>query len=276
MMADMSEPTGRSERASAYRGLFEAIRKRFVATYVADDGRVLGDTQTGYLLALAFDLLPEAARPGAIDHLVRTLEERDGHLSTGFLGVRFLAPVLTAVGRSDLAYRLLLNETYPSWGYSIRHGATTIWERWDGWTEEHGFQTPGMNSLNHYSLGSIGEWLYRSVAGIDQEAGALAYDRILIRPQLGGDLTWARASYHAMRGVIRSAWKLEGTAFELDVEVPVNTVARVVLPTSTVDGVLEGGRPVPDVDGVVVHGVDKGGLVLEVGSGSYAFAVATG
>lgn len=275
-MAAMAQATGRDERATAYRELFEAIRLRFVDHYVSDDGTVLGDSQTGYLLALAFDLLPEGLRPKATEHLVRTIDERDGHLSTGFLGIRFLAPVLTAVGRSDLAYRLLLNETYPSWGYSIRHGATTIWERWDGWTEERGFQTPAMNSLNHYAFGSIGEWLYRSVAGIDQEPGAVAYDRILIRPQLGGDLTWARASYHGIRGVVRSAWKLEGNTFELEVEVPVNTVATVVLPARAVDAVREGGRPIPDAEGVVVHGVDEGGLVLEVGSGSYAFAVAPG
>jgi len=100
--------------------------------------------------------------------------------------VRFLALVLSEVGRSDLAYRLLLNERYPSWGYSIRRGATTVWEPWDGWTEERGFQTPAMNSFNHYSFGAAGEWLFRSVAGIDQEPGALAYDSILIRPELGG------------------------------------------------------------------------------------------
>jgi alpha-L-rhamnosidase len=182
--------------------------------------------------------------------------------------------VHTAAGRSDLASRLLLNETYPSWGYSIRHGATTIWERWDGWTETRGFQTPAMNSLNHCSFGAIGEWLRRSVAGIDQAREALAYDRIVIRPELGGGLTWAQATYHSVRGVIAAAWKRDRDRFELEIRVPANTSATIVLPSASVDSVLEGGRPLGEVDGVDVVGTETNSVVVSVGSGDYVFGVA--
>ncbi|MDP8944702.1 MAG: family 78 glycoside hydrolase catalytic domain, partial [Actinomycetota bacterium] len=161
LMAEMAGATGRNEDASKYRDLNENIKAAFEEAYLSPDGRIEGDTQTCYLLALHMELLPEELRSAAADHLVRTIEREDWHLATGFVGVGYLCPVLTEVGYTDVAYRLLENETYPSWGYTVKNGATTIWERWDGWTEENGFQSPNMNSFNHYSLGSVGEWLYR-------------------------------------------------------------------------------------------------------------------
>ena len=167
LMAEMAEATGRNEDAREYRDLNERIKAAFQEAYVFPDGRIERDTQTCYLLALHMGLLPEDLRSAAAEHLVRTIEREDWHLSTGFVGVGYLCPVLTEAGYTEVAYRLLENETYPSWGYTIKNGATTIWERWDGWTQESGFQSPNMNSFNHYSLGSVGEWLYRYVAGID-------------------------------------------------------------------------------------------------------------
>jgi alpha-L-rhamnosidase len=143
------------------------------------------------------------------------------------VGVGLLCPVLSDMGYADVAHRLLLNETFPSWGYSIRHGATTIWERWDGWTEDAGFQTPMMNSFNHYSLGSVGQWLYEYVAGI--RAAAPGYERVLIAPE-PGELEWARAEYRSVRGPIVSVWRQAGDTFQLDVEIPANVTATVVVP----------------------------------------------
>jgi len=134
---------------------------------------------------------------------------------------------LSRFGHSDVAYRLLLNETFPSWGYSIRHGATTIWERWDGWTENAGFQTPMMNSFNHYSLGSVGQWLYEHVAGI--RAAAPGYEKVLIAPE-PGRLEWARAVYRSVRGPISSAWRQDTGSFHLEVEIPPNVTATVIVP----------------------------------------------
>ena len=135
------------------------------------------------------DLLPAELRARAAERLVENIERHDFHLTTGFVGVGLLCPTLSEMGYSDVAHRLLRNETFPSWGYSIRHGATTIWERWDGWTDTDGFQTPKMNSFNHYSLGSVGQWLYEYVGGI--RAAAPGYERVLIAPE-PGELEWAR------------------------------------------------------------------------------------
>ncbi len=123
----------------------------------------------------------------------------DWHLTTGFAGVGYLLPVLSSTGHTAAAYRLLEQDTMPSWRYMVDHGATTIWERWDGWTAERGFQSPWMNSFNHYSLGSVGEWLYRFLLGIDQEPGTAGFSCLLLRPHPGGSLSWARGSYRSVR-----------------------------------------------------------------------------
>ena len=192
---------GREDDAKQYDALCEAIKTAFNAAYVTQDGRIKGDTQTGYLLALHFDLLEPAMRPLAEQHLVSNIVDKcSGHLSTGFVGVGYLNPTLTETGHTDVAYRLLNNDTFPSWGYSIKHGATTIWERWDGWTEEKGFQDVGMNSFNHYSLGSVGEWMMESVAGIALDPKVPGYKHILLHPRPGGGLTYAKATYQSLFG----------------------------------------------------------------------------
>ena len=267
LIAEMAEVTGRNEDAKKYMDLNERIKATFRETYVSPDGRIEGDTQTCYLLALHMDLLPEDLRSAAAEHLVRTIEREDWHLSTGFVGVGYLCPVLTEAGYTDVAYRLLDNVTYPSWGYTIKHGATTIWERWDGWTEEGGFQSPNMNSFNHYSLGSVGEWLYRYVAGID--FGTPGYGQIVIRPRPGGNLTHARAEYHSVRGRISSSWKFEADRFVLEALIPPNTTATVHMPST--DDVTEGGRPVHEAEGVEFLRSSEGETVLAVGSGRYEF-----
>ncbi len=268
LMAEMAGATGRHEDARDYGDLNDRIIAAFNETYVYPDGRIEGDTQTCYLLALHMGLLPEEPRSAAAEHLVRTIEREDWHLSTGFVGVGYLCPVLTEAGFTDVAYRLLENETYPSWGYTVKNGATTIWERWDGWTEENGFQSPNMNSFNHYSLGSVGEWLYRYVAGID--LGSPGYGRIVIRPRPGGSLTHARAEYDSVRGRISSFWRIEGDRFVLEALVPPNINATVYVPTT--HDVSEGGRPVEEADGVEIVRAGEGETVLDVGSGRYEFA----
>jgi alpha-L-rhamnosidase len=273
LMAEMAEAVGRHEDAKGYEQLFEEIRGAFNDAYVAPDGRIKGDTQTCYVLALHMDLLPEELRAKAAEHLVRAVEREDWHLSTGFVGVGYLCPVLTEAGRADVAYRLLNNETYPSWGYTIKNGATTIWERWDGWTEENGFQSPNMNSFNHYSLGSVGEWLYRYVAGIDAETPG--YGRIVIRPRPGGGLTHARGEYDSIHGKIVSAWNVEEDRFRLRVTIPPNTTATVHVPDANGAGVTEGGEPAEKAEGVESVRTGGGEAVFEVGSGEYEFVGST-
>ena len=166
---------GDTEAATKYQQLFADIRSAFDKKYVQADGRILGDTQCCYAMALKFELLPEKLRPKAVQYLTDDIKSKDWHLSTGFVGVSYLLPMLTDGGNLDVAYKLLLQDTFPSWLFSVKHGATTIWERWDGWTPDKGFQDASMNSFNHYSLGSCGEWLYDSVAGIGWDVDQPGY-----------------------------------------------------------------------------------------------------
>jgi alpha-L-rhamnosidase len=244
LMAQMAAALGHDERAAHYRRLRTGIVAAFNQAYVGEDAYIEGDTQTVYLLALHMDLLEDELRPRAAERLVENLERHDGHLTTGFVGVGLLCPVLSEMGYSHVAHRLLLNETFPSWGYSIRHGATTIWERWDGWTETAGFQTAMMNSFNHYSLGSVGQWLYEHVAGI--RAAKPGYEHVLIAPE-PGELASARATYRSVRGPITSAWRQDADELTLEVEIPANVTATVVVP---------------------------GGETVEVGSGRHVFSAA--
>ena len=230
LMAEMAAVLGRPARAEHYERLRKGIVAAFNRAYVGEDAYIEGDTQTVYLLALHMDLLPEELRARAAERLVENIRENGNHLTTGFVGVGLLCPVLSEAGYSDVAHELLLQDTFPSWGYSIRHGATTIWERWDGWTEDAGFQTPMMNSFNHYSLGSVGQWLYEYVAGI--RALEPGYAHVLIAPE-PGDLEWARAVYRSIRGPIASAWQQVGDSFSLEVEIPPNVTATVIVPGGT-------------------------------------------
>jgi alpha-L-rhamnosidase len=230
LMARMARALGREAEAFEYNALFERIKQAFGREYLHGDGRVAGDTQTGYVLALHFDLVPEHLRAAAGERLVARIEARGWHLTTGFVGVGYLLPVLTAIGRVDVAYRLLLNESFPSWGYSIARGATTIWERWDGQKEDGSFQDPGMNSFNHYSLGSVGQWLYQSVAGIDTDPARPGFEHIRFKPQPGGGLTQAQARLETPRGLVSSAWTLHDGVFTVEVEVPANSTATLECP----------------------------------------------
>ena len=251
-----------------YEPLAARIRAAFVAPFVAEDGRIEGDTQTDYLLALAFDLVPPEQRTQAAEHLVRTLEAHDRLLTTGFVGVALLCPVLSDIGRSDLAYALLETDRYPSWLYSVRAGATTIWERWDGWTEHAGFQSVEMNSFNHYSLGSVGEWLYRYVAGIDQAPDSVAYERLRIAPQIGGSLTSASASYQSPRGRISTSWGVADGRVTFEVEVPPGATASVTLPGN---GVTERDAALDEVEGVSSVSETGEATTFELASGRYSF-----
>ena len=180
--------------------------------------------------------------------------------------------MLTRAGRLDTAYDLLFQDTFPSWLFSVKHGATTIWERWDGWTPEKGFQNPGMNSFNHYSLGSCGEWLYDSVAGIDWDPDQPGYEHIIIRPQPGNSLTFAERHYDSIHGRIATSWKRNGQLFNLTVTVPANTSATVYVPAADSHIVTESGLPAASADGVIFLRQENGQAVYEVGSGTYRFA----
>jgi alpha-L-rhamnosidase len=232
---------GRTEDVNEYQTLLERVKKQFQNEFMTASGRLISETQTAYILALQFDVLPEKLRPQAVERLVKNIESYNFHLTTGFLGTPFLNPVLTRFGRNDVAYKLLLQDTYPSWLYPIKvHGATTIWERWDSKKPDGSFQDPSMTSFNHYAYGAVGDWMYRTIVGIDtDEADGAGYKEITIKPQFGGDLAYAKGSLETNYGLLSSAWKIENDKFIFDVEIPVNTTAIIEFPTENIETITE-------------------------------------
>ena len=270
LLAKSCRALGRTEAADKYEQLFEDIKAAFNQRYVAPDGRIKGNTQCVYDMALKFELLPPDLRPKAAQYLDEDVKAKGGHLSTGFVGVSYLLPVLAQAGKADTAYGLLLQDTFPSWLFSVKHGATTIWERWDGWTPEKGFQDPGMNSFNHYSLGSCGEFLFGGIGGI--RPASPGFKSILIDPVVRDGLTWARTSFDSIHGKIATAWKRDGNRLTLDVVVPANTTANVCVPGKDVSSITESGKPVAKVEGVKFLRQENDKIIFQVGSGHYQFA----
>ncbi len=264
---------GRQRDAARYRRLFERVREAFITRYVTAAGRVAGETQTGYVLALHFDLLPPALRSAAADALARNIRARGMHLATGFVGTPYLPHVLTAAGHLDLAYALLFQRTWPSWLYPVTQGATTIWERWDGWTHDRGFQDPGMNSFNHYAYGAIGEWIYSTVAGIDADPEQPGYRHLILRSRPGGGLTAARAALETMYGRAVSAWRIDDHRFIWEIVVPPNTTATAYVPALEGTPVQESGRPADESEGVTFVQRDEEVVVYRLASGAYTFEV---
>jgi alpha-L-rhamnosidase len=272
LMEKAARALGKDDDAARFRTLLDRIKAAFNRAFVGADGLIKGDTQTTYLMALGFDLLPPEKRPMAVNRLVELIEQRKTHLSTGFLGVNLLLPVLTQIGRADLAYTLLQNETYPSWGYPVKHGATTIWERWDGWTEQKGFQDPGMNSFNHYAYGSCGQWMFSTMAGIDTDGPG--YQRIIIRPRLGGGISFVKAAYDSIHGPIAVDWRQDASGLKLNVTIPANTTATVYVPAKDAASVSEGGKPAGEAPNVKFLRLADGAAVYQVDAGSYEFVSA--
>jgi alpha-L-rhamnosidase len=267
LMSQMASALEKKTEANEYRELYEKIRAAFIAKFVKDDETVGNGSQTSDVLALYMDLLPENLRQKVADHLEADIKSRGWHLSTGFVGTAFLMPVLSANGKNEVAYRLLLNDTYPSWGYMIRKGATTMWERWNGDTGD-----PAMNSFNHYAFGAVGQWLYQTVAGIRPDPSAPGFRKIIIHPQPDSRLTHAAAKYDSPYGQVSSDWSMEsGKPFSLKVGIPANTSATIYLPSGGNNQITVDGHPVGDD---FKHlGREDGFEIYQIGSGSYHFEV---
>jgi len=269
LLAKTADVLGKHEDAAKYTNLHSSILESFRKEFVTETGRLVSPTQTGHVLALMFNLVEEKHRKRTIDTLVKYLEESKIHLTTGFVGTPYLCYVLSQNGYNDMAYKLLLQTDYPSWLYPITKGATTIWEHWDGIREDGSFWSTDMNSFNHYAYGSIGDWMYRVVAGID--AGKPGYKHILLKPQPGEGLTFAQASYQSMYGEIKSGWNREGSAIEINFEIPANTTAEIILLEAVIDKVLENGRKPAGSEGISGMEQLDNGVKLNIGSGKYCF-----
>lgn len=257
---------------ATYTALLQKLKDAFVREYVTPNGRLISSTQTAYVLALNFDMLPENLRAQAAARLAENVHSYDDHLTTGFLGTPYLCHVLTRFGYADVAYKLLLQEDYPSWLYPVKMGATTIWERWDGEKPDSTFQTPGMNSFNHYAYGAIGDWMYRKMVGIDTYEDGVGYKHIKIQPHIGGGFTNASASLKTYYGTLSNSWKVESDKILMDVEIPANTKATIYIPAASADAVTEAGKALSAVSDLTVTGMEDGYVVVNVGSGMYHFA----
>jgi alpha-L-rhamnosidase len=274
LLAKSAKVLGKTEDEKLYTDLFNRIKNVFNNEYVTPAGRVGTNSQTSYVLALMFNLLPDDQRPKAAKLLVDDIKSRRNHLSTGFLGTPFLCYVLTQNGYADVAYDLLLQETYPSWLYPVKMGATTIWERWDGQKTDSTFQDPGMNSFNHYAYGAIGDWMYRNSAGIDNSKPG--YKEILIHPYISKKLEFSKATFESSYGTIASGWERKADRIIIRVTIPVNTTAKILLPSDDLSRVTMTGLPKSasksDYKMVLETGVEKR-VTLTVGSGEYTFEI---
>ncbi len=262
LMVKTARILGKTEDYKEFEKLQDRIKLQFQMEFMTANGRLISDTQTAYILALQFDMIPGNLRAAALERLVNNIKSYQYHLTTGFLGTPFLNPVLSRFGRNDIAYALLLQDTYPSWLYPVKaHGATTIWERWDSMKPDSTFQDPGMTSFNHYAYGAIGDWMYRTIGGIDtEEFDGAGYKQMVIKPELGGKLTYAKTSLDTPYGKVSTDWTVNSTGFTLKVEVPVNTTATVILPAFGANKRFQ-------------DGVELTGDRVRIGSGSYTFTI---
>jgi alpha-L-rhamnosidase len=264
-----AEVLGKTEDAAFYGGLYEKIRKVFIREYITGSGRTASDSQTSYVLALMFGLVPEESRANAAQYLIDDIRSRKNHLSTGFLGTPYLCHVLTQHGATDLAYQLLLQQTYPSWLYPVKMGATTIWERWDGQKTDGTYQDPGMNSFNHYAYGAIGDWMYQVSAGI--QAGKPGYKEIVIVPHPTDSLQYVRATYESNYGKIGASWERVGEKIVLKVTIPANTTATIRFLGAEPESIRENGKSLTEADGLKKLPLKGDDVEVKSGSGFYLF-----
>jgi alpha-L-rhamnosidase len=224
------------------------------------------------VLALQFDLLETSASKRVAAQLTELLKETQNHLTTGFVGTPYLNPVLSDMGRNDLAYELLLQEDYPSWLYQVTQGATTVWEHWDGMREDGSLWSADMNSFNHYAYGAIGEWLYRYVAGIQPDEKQPGFKRVHIKPYPGPGLEWADASFESMYGQVKSSWRQQTHGeMELCVQIPANTRAEIHLPNADRQTIRENGSLIHQSAEFQFLNSPGTDVAMTLGSGKYRF-----
>jgi alpha-L-rhamnosidase len=258
ILAKMANVLGKAEDERRYADLARKVGDAFNRKYWNEAvGGYGSNNQACNSFALFLGVVPANNVPRVVDNLADDVDRHQGHLTTGNLCTKYLLETLTDYGRANVAFRIVTQESYPSWGFMLANGATTLWERWEHLTEG------GMNSHNHPMMGSVSSWFYKYLAGIQVDPAAPGFKRIIIRPQVVDGLSWVRSSYASMYGVIRSEWRKEKNAFVLKVSVPVNTSAIVYIPEAQGAGITEGGQP------VTVARMEGGARIVELGSGDF-------
>jgi alpha-L-rhamnosidase len=269
LMAGYATHLRKSDEAQHFTQLAETLKTAFNDRFLnAQDGQYDNGSQTSCVLPLAFDLAPEAERERILQHLLAQIEnESKGHIGTGLIGGQWLMRALSDNGRPDVAYQIASQRTYPSWGYMVEKGATTIWELWNGDTAD-----PAMNSGNHVMLvGDLGIWLFENLAGIKPDPAQPGFKHIVMRPEPVGHLRFVRATHRSPYGFIASEWKKAPKRFSWNIVVPLNTTATVYVPARSAEAVKESGQPASRARGVKFLSMENGRAVFEVGSGHYRF-----
>ncbi|TXN31393.1 family 78 glycoside hydrolase catalytic domain [Lacisediminihabitans profunda] len=269
MMSQMASAIGETADAARYAQLEKDVTASFLSHYLSADGTMAGNSQTAYALSIGLGLVPADRLAQVGDRFVARVAAKNYHLSTGFIGTPWLLPALTATGHSDVAYRLLLNKDYPSWGYEVASGATTMWERWDSLKPDGTFGDVGMNSFNHYAYGAVGNWMYQNIGGIS--SASAGYKTSVIAPNVGGGLTTGAGSFDSVYGTVASNWAVTSEGMTLDATVPMNTTSTIRIPAISRWAVTEGGRPLDSVAGVTKVSEANGIVEISVGSGEYHF-----
>jgi alpha-L-rhamnosidase len=267
LVAKAAAVLSNTEQADAYARLSAEVKAAIQKEYFTATGRLAIATQTGYILALFMDLVPEEHRERVKHDFISRLTQDNLHLRTGFVGTPYLCRVLSNSGANDLAYKLLLNEDYPSWLYAVNLGATTIWERWNSLNPDGSISSTSMNSLNHYAYGSIVEWMYRDMCGLNPasgEAGIVGFRQARIAPKPDKSLQWARAHYRSAAGIYESGWRIDEVGnLTIEITIPFNSSARVVLPDANISEILINSHPLYEAE-QIDHNVE-----LTLGAGSY-------
>jgi len=259
ILAESARLLGKTDDAKKYSDLADKVNKKFIEEFVYKDGTIEGNTQAGYAIALNFDLLPEDLVQAAVQKLVKAIKLYDNRMSTGFISTICMLNELSENGYHELACQLAESHRLPSWGYSIDQGATTIWERWDAYVKDRGFQNAGMNSFNHYTFGSIGEWLVKHVLGIQPDDEITGYRHFKLVPKPGGTLTSAKGTYNSIVGPISMEWFLNKNLLDLKFSIPANTTADFIMPSGYLTSVtINGNHITPPVD-----------RTIRLGSGDY-------
>ncbi|MBK1876015.1 alpha-L-rhamnosidase [Pelagicoccus mobilis] len=269
LMASISEILGKESDYAFYSEKFEQFQTAFVSRFVDDGGVIEGDTQTLYAMAIVMEVLPEAMNARLGSNLMRLVDEAEGRMATGFIGTRFLMPALSAIGRSDVAYKLLCNVDFPSWGYSVVNGATSVWERWNSYSHKTGFFSPEMNSYSHYAFGAVCEWMFGNMAGIRPLSPG--YRKVLLQPEVTRlqNLDTVNAQHDTLYGRVESSWKLKGDECKWHVVLPANTRALVRLPCEYRKGLLIDGRFLDEKEGEALGSSEGRFCEFELEAGSY-------
>ena len=266
MLGKMADLLGYEDQADAYAALSEKIKKAYNENFVAvDSGQCSPGTQASQSFALFSDILPEKQRPAALTYLLEDIAKHDTHVTTGIFGTRYMLELLSQHGHTETAYEMVNQKTFPGWGHMLENGATTLWEHWA--LSDNTF------SHNHPMFGSVSQWFYNWLGGIQAHPDAIGFDRIIIRPQIPKDLEWVNCSYDSMRGMIKSQWRKTDQALIMDIEIPANTVASVYLPCTDAGAIKEGNIPVAQVPGIEYDRRENNASIFTVPSGAYQFSM---